>query len=169
MFDASGFSPGKRAAFILPAQPSAEFDFTLDLCSHASGLKKDDQEHWVAGSWCEGDFQYEELVISTNSGLRPLVSYGERKAQNDSILYSGSLLVGVVERNGKLEEMYTARPAVLTFDLTTIKAKSLIYSPNQKAIKGTGDVVWQEGNETRHGNEIEMSFLNGELSVRMAR
>lgn len=103
-----------------------------------------------------GTYEEEELGPIAPDGLRSLVRYGERHEQGDEVRYSTLL--------------HDAKqfPVVYTYDLLTIKANTLTYSKKDNSVHGAGDVVYQDGENTRHGSSIDLTFRDAEPHVDLA-
>jgi hypothetical protein len=165
----TGFIPGKRSAFILVDGAKVEVNFELEGCTIADGYTIDANGHAVPFSKCVGELEQEELNEGTASRARPLLRFGKREERESLIVYSGLLRerpeYGI---GGQLLDPYKVL-AVLTYDLTTIKARTFTYSRRDRSISGMGSVVWEDGKNTRHGSEIEVNFGDAEPEVKLVQ
>jgi hypothetical protein len=142
--DSSGFCGSRRSAFSLKPGTHAKFDFGLTVCPSDSFGRQ------------AGEYGDEELTAIGPAGLRPLVMYGERQEGPESISYS-SLIIN--------EFNDTRMPVVYSYDLLTIRCDHLIYFSKDNSIEASGNVVWQDGSETRRGSKLSLSFRDGEPIV----
>jgi hypothetical protein len=142
--ESSGFCRLRRSAFSLKSGAHAKLDFGLSVCSSDWGGRE------------SGEYGEEELKAIGPAGLRPLVMYGERQEAPESITYT-PLILRLLQ--------HTDLPVVYTYDLLTIKCDHLIYFPKDNSIEASGNVVWQDGSETRRGSKLSLSFRDGEPIV----
>lgn len=145
-----GFCDVQRAAFMLAPNTEVEFDFELLDCPSET------REIRI------GEYREEELDAVMTDGLRPLVQYGAREKCSDLVCYSS--LMHSTPPTYKDKKF----PVVYTYNLLTLKATSLVYSPSDSSIQGTGDVVFQDGKTTRKGSKIRVVFRHGEPVVNLA-
>ncbi len=141
-----GFYEERRGAFFARAGSEIKFDFIL----RAGG--NPDAHETGAG---ERNYEWEELTAPAGDGLKPMVLYGKREQEGLSVRYSSLVFSG---------KQY---PVVYTYDLLTVKASSLSYSMPDHSIVGTGSVVWEDGETSKLGSRIEVSFPEGKPQVNL--
>jgi hypothetical protein len=149
-----GFCDAHRGAFSLRESSKVQFDFQLLACGTY------DREGISAPSSLtrlHDRYQEEELNAPTTDAIWPLVTYGKREHRGDSVRYSG------FEFQGK------RHPVVYTYNLLTITADILLYSQKDNTIEGIGDVVWHDGNQTRRGSRIRISYSKGETTIELTK
>jgi hypothetical protein len=129
-----------RAPFLLRAGANLPMDFVLVLCPTDT-------------SW--RPYEEEQLGSFGRSGLPALVQYGSRKER------------GRIEYVGLIQQGRYVRP-VMTYDLWTLRANSIIYDRANATIIGEGDVVWQDGAATRNGTYIQID-VGEQLAVAIFR
>lgn len=155
---ASGFYEMERAAFNLSEGSEAEFDFELLVAVISDPAFLNRGEPLQPRNLTFHDpYNYQEQRLSALvTHLRPVVLFGGREAQDDSITYTGLF------RDGK------HLPVIYTYDLLTVKSQTLTYFPKDGSIRATGAVIFKDGEHTQHGSKIEVSFLNGKAQVRVS-
>jgi hypothetical protein len=146
--ESSGFCRLRRSAFSLKSGAHAKLDFELSVCSSDWGGRE------------SGEYGEEELKAIGPAGLRPLVMYGERQELPASITYT-PLILRLLQ--------HADLPVVYTYDLLTIRCDHLIYFPKDNSIEASGNVVWQDGSETRRGSKLSLSFRDGEPIVSLTK
>jgi len=145
-----------RASFVMLQNASPRFDFDLMRCFITDyTVSAPAEEPPPAPPKEPGHYQQEELNPIGPNELRPLVLYGEREQQNDQIHYSA------------LTHDHKQLPVIYTYNLLTIKATALTCSESDNAVHGTGDVIWQDGTETRYGSSIDLTFRDGTPQVNL--
>ncbi|MBZ5696275.1 MAG: carboxypeptidase-like regulatory domain-containing protein [Acidobacteriia bacterium] len=148
----SGFCEGRRGSFSARAGAEIRLDFGLLRCG------SDDYRVGVGGTLINRlGYDSEELATPTVDGLKPLVLFGERKESDGTVHYSSLVL---------LDRQY---PVVYTYDLLTIKAPYLTYSPKDHSIDGNGGVVWQDGSSTQNGSRIKVTFRNDVPEINLTK
>lgn len=155
---ATGFYRMPRAAFTVAEGSRVEFDFELivEVISDSVFVGSTDLPQQRKPPPHDPYNYQKEYLGPTGAGkLRPLVLFGNRKSEIDSIKYTGLV------RDGK------QLPVIYTFDLLTVRADSLTYFPNENSMQGEGNVVFQDGEHTQRGSKIEISFRNGKPETRL--
>jgi hypothetical protein len=149
-----GFCDAHRGAFSLSESSKVQFDFQLLVCGtyDSEGISNPSPPGRLPDR-----YQEEELYAPTTDGIWPLVKFGQREYRGDSVRYSG------FEFHGK------RHPAVYTYNLLTITADILLFSPKDNAIEGIGDVVWHDGNKARRGSKIRVSYAKGETEITLTK
>jgi hypothetical protein len=131
----NGFCRSKRAAFTAQVDANIELDFQV----------------WVCPSDIYCCYQFAELAPVNDTGLKPLVLYGEMRDENHARVYTGA--------HFPLQPQY---PVILTFNLLTVRCDRLLYDPGSHALTATGNVTWQSGKESGSGKQFEIQ-LNGSV------
>jgi hypothetical protein len=135
-----GFCKVRRAAFLADAGTTITLNFQL----------------WVCPTDNTGKFNYLELVPEPETHLRPLVLFGETSMTNDSQAFSGAVLT----------QRY---PVVLSYNLLSVRADSIIYSAKTNSIVATGNVVLEEGKNTTVAAKAEVAFRGSKAEVNVLK
>ncbi len=151
-----GFCDARRAMFILNSGARVELDFQLLACAIVDNMYNvTDGSPLPPPPVLHDRYQFQLLDPIKPSGLRPLVSFGDRREGGDLVLYS------------QLNLLDRYFPVVYTYDLLTIRADSLAYSRKDSSITATGNVVCQDGKGTRRGSRIRVIFDKGEPQINL--
>lgn len=142
----SGFCEARRAAVALTGQATLKFNFQLFICPYLD-VKPSDDSTYVPMADPTPRYHVEEVGPVIPNGLRPLISYGKRESEGNSIHYS-SLVIDSRQF-----------PVIYTYDLITVTADNLVYSTMDSSLRGAGHVVWQDAaGITQYASAIEISF-----------
>jgi hypothetical protein len=154
---ATGFYEMRRGAFTLHQGTTATFDFELLAAVISDSVAQTDSSQPRSAAIRDPyNYQEEYLNAISPSGLRPLVLFGKRKTLRNSTTFTGLV------RDGK------QLPVVYTYDLFTVKARSLTYFPKDNSVRGEGDVFFQEGMRAQRGLKVEISFQKGKPETKLS-
>lgn len=130
-----GFCRVRRGGFLLEAGSVVHFDTQLHVCPSDSPTSR---------------YFYEDLDQVPSSPVRPLILFGDKVPDGDSSWrYTGPVLVGIGTNR-----------VFFTYNLLTITADSLVYDPKGQTVVASGHVLFQDGESTRKGSQVEVT-LNG--------
>ena len=152
---ASGFYEMRRAPFTLQEGSKVQFDFQLLDVVFSDPVFVAPIRPSQSVSHDPYNYQ-EERLNAVGQGLRPLVLFGSHEQKTNSITYTGLV------RHGR------QLPAVYTYDLLTVKSRSLTYFPKDGSIQGIGNVVFEDGEHNQRCSKIEISFPDGKPKVRLS-
>lgn len=151
---ATGFCEMRHGSFIAGKDAIIELDFHLIVCP----------SDWT------GKFYYAQLDAAPNSGLRPVILFGDANSSNNLTRYTGPVIPDIVVGKGKSPGSYgqypqavlkqRTYPVVLSYNLLTVRCRQLLYDSQKHLAIGTGQVEVQEGNGTRTGDRVRV-FLSG--------
>lgn len=141
------FCPEERANFLILNGHRVEIDFELFVCGNI------DTEAVNSGQLSELDwdrlrkkavgYDFEELPGPASSALKALVRFGHRKG-GKLVTYTGFTQQGVYVR------------PVLTFNLCTLRADSIVYDAATRTITAQANVMWQDGQTTKIGKYFQV-------------
>lgn len=127
-----GFCRADRGSFGLRPTSELQLDFQLLNCGFDGP---------------SAAYEKEELPELGPPGHRPLIHYG----------YRGRVMLN--EYIGLIEQgVYV--PAVMTFDVWSLRANSILYNRTLHTLEGRGDISWHDGREVRKGSYILIDFRN---------
>src|SRR6185437_9317732 len=154
---ASGFYEMRRGAFTLREGDEGNFDFELLVAVISDPVFVDPADPLRPQRAPRDPYNYQEqrLDVIAPNGLQPIVLFGGREERAGSVTYTGLL------RDGR------RLPIVYTYDLLTVRCETLTYFPKDRSVQGSGNVVFEDGEHTRRGSRIEISFHDGEPEARL--
>jgi carboxypeptidase family protein len=146
---AAGFCLGHRSGIILRKHSQARIDFQLVECGIIDSIQPPQpngrQQSLIRPPGPDGNgYGEESLNPVPPTGLHPFILFGHREEKGDRLVYIG------------LERKKSSLPAVFTFNLTTIKANTIVYDARNKSVEGLGEVSWQDGEHIWHGKRIDL-------------
>jgi len=131
-----GYCGLRRAAFLADSGANIRLNFQL----------------WACPSDNFGKYEFVELAPDQQTHLKPLILFGERDESDDLQTFRGAVL----------PERY---PVVLTYNLLTVRADTMIYSRKNNSVVATGNVVVEEGDKKKTGVKAEVVFHGSEPHV----
>jgi Carboxypeptidase regulatory-like domain len=149
---ATGFCEMPRGSFIADDNPVIEINFRLIVCP----------SDWT------GKYYNAQLNPAPDSGLRPLVIFGQAKSVDNLTRYTGPVVPDIVleksrDTYGKYPQAVLKQhtyPVILSYNLMTIRCNELLYDSRKHLAIGTGEVEVEEGDRKRRGEKITV-VLNG--------
>ncbi len=139
-----------RSDIFVSPDANIRLDLQLNLCGIEDPVIAQD---FIPSHSCRGGFCEEELDQIGPAQIRPFVIYHRREKNRLAVTYTG----------WRTSNVYAAPQ--FSFDVFTLIARTLILRPQEKTVEGVGDVQWQDGHVTWHGQRISLSLANGSITV----
>ena len=130
-----GFCTLRRSGFVLQKDATVQFNLQMWVCPT-------DTEFIL----------YTELEKIPHTHLRPLVLYAQKEMQGKQIRFRGA----TTDNDGTGHPRQY--PAVLTFNLLTVRAEEILYDPSQHLVAATGKVFWQDENRSGTNPEVKIKL-----------
>jgi len=147
----SDFCATRRSNFVLERGQEIQIDFELFVCGIVDTAERFDQRGLPVAVNMEEvyrehvGYNYEELPEMSISGLKPLVEFGRRRER------------GAVEYTGIVQQGHYIRP-VLTYNVWTLRANSILYDSTTQLVSAQGNVTWQDGKTTQSAKSMNILF-----------
>lgn len=141
----------RRSNFILESGQKIQIDFELFICGIVDTADRFDEKGLPISVNMEdvyreyAGYNYEELPELSISAVKPLVEFGRRRAR------------GAVEYTGIIQQGHYVRP-VLTYNVWTLRANSILYDSTTQTVSAEGNVMWQDGKTTQIAKSMKILF-----------
>lgn len=147
----TGFCPGHRANLLLHENDEIQIDFQLLVCAFMDPVELPPLAESLPTIIPPGErgngYGEEQLSPIASTGLHPFILFGRRDKQAGAIVYHGLL-------NNRTE-----LPPTFSYNLTTLKARTLIYVAKDSSIEAIDNVTWQDGRQTRRRSRVKVSIV----------
>lgn len=168
-----GFCPARRATIRVSSTSDAIFNFALVPCPIVNRLIIKDGKYLGETDGYEPPFRYDAFSNAPpfSGTLDLLVRFGERKENEDTITYSGSMVSYLVDvgdvKNPSQEHKYLG--VMVSYDQLTLYADKVTLSKRGFQLEANGNVVAQDGRQVRVGKHATVTFEAGQHFLRLSQ
>jgi hypothetical protein len=155
---AQGFCRTTRAEFELKPSDSATLNFVLVDCALEYTLTFEGDKFKNDSDRYKMPFSEESFFLGSQSSpqLNVFVQFGEREEGKGIVKYGGFKLSG-----GR------SVGATLTYNLLTLHADTICFDRTTSQIQARGNVVVEDGRQTRHGNGVSVKLKGNQALIQV--